>query len=421
MSLVPALALAQQAVRFDDIVDQLDRVSIRARRAGGTCREQVSGRIVELADRLDAQRSSRPRGLSRVMDDVSELHAEASYQRCPDDVLDGLLVTIDLVSDARGAMFADRRDEDAAVAQLAPLQVQLDQGVRVAVRELTLRGIKGQAFSLVLRVRTADGPWSELERTQRWSVPADPFVWRNAWAFSVPAQKLPAGEGRFIARVSVVDDQQRELGYREARFSVGAAAAPTARDCGTGVDLGCTQSRGGVFAIERPAFTAALAQVGAEKNDQKRVKVAKSAFSTAFLTAAQLTLVLDLFPEKEALEVATMLLGRVVNPGDAAVYAARFQSVELRTRFQNLVKLQVNPNLQPRAYRVEGQMDRRSFTFEGPTRDAINDQCRRWKDGDITTQGFIMRLSISGGRTRSDMLNTDGACGAVAGAATPLY
>ena len=81
----------------------------------------------------------------------------------------------------------------------------------------------------------------------------------------------------------------------------------------------------------------------------------------------------------------------------------------------------MNPNATPRAFRVEGEMDGRRFTFEEATRDAVNAKCRTWKEADIKTQGFIMRLAITGGRVRSDMLNTDKACNAVTEAATPLY
>ena len=66
-------------------------------------------------------------------------------------------------------------------------------------------------------------------------------------------------------------------------------------------------------------------------------------------------------------------------------------------------------------------MDNTHFTFEAPTKEAVNAQCRTWKESDIRLQGFIMRLSIKGGRSRSDMLNTDKACNAVTEAASPLY
>lgn len=425
---VSGLAVAQQA-RFDDVVDQLDRVSIRARRAGGACRASVMDRVVDLADRLDAQRG-QARGLPRVLDELSDLHALASARSCPDDVLDGLLVTMDLLNDVRATSWsADRRDDDFAVARLARLQVTVDpQQARLSLPELTLRGLKSTAFNLVLRVRAADGPWSELERTQRWSVPSDPFVWQSAWTFTVPRQKLAALDtsgGRFIARVSVLDDQNRELGYREAHLSLGAPPPPTqpvAQDCGAGLDLGCSLARGGVFPVDRATFTAALATVVAEKNPKKRVKAATTAFASTTLSAAQCALVLDQVPDDQArLELAGTLLGRVVNPGDLAGYATRFKSVDHRTKFNSLVQLQLNPNAQPKSWRVKGEMDRRAFTFEGRDPDDVRAKCRKWKEADISTQGFIMRLAIDGGRVRTDMLNTAEACDAVADAATPLY
>ena len=63
----------------------------------------------------------------------------------------------------------------------------------------------------------------------------------------------------------------------------------------------------------------------------------------------------------------------------------------------------------------------RALTFEGRDPDDVRAKCRKWKEADISTQGFIMRLAIDGGRVRTDMLNTAEACDAVADAATPLY
>lgn len=422
---------AAQPVRFDDVVDQLDRVSIRARRAGGTCRSPVSERIVELADRLDEQRV-RPRGLSRVMDDLSDLHALASYQGCPDAVLDGILVTMDLVSDTRATNYSPERrndDDDFAVAKLSALQASLDdQSVKISVPSLTLRGIKGQAFNLVFRVRSADGPWSELERTQKWSVPADPFVWQNAWTFTVLRSKLTTldtARGRFIARVSVADDKGRELGYREVRFAITSAPQPTqlvAVDCGAGPELGCSMTRNGLVAIDRQTFQTSLAIVTAEKNDKKRLKLALTAFATSALTAAQLAVLLDQLPDDKArFDAASAFMNRVINPADAVAYGTRFKSLDVRAKYASLVQLQLNPNAQPRSWRVKGEMDRRAFTFEAKTQDEIRGKCKAWKEGDISTQGFIMRLAIDGGRVRSDMLNTAEACDAVTAAATPLY
>lgn len=421
-----ASAQAAPRARLSDVVEQVDRVSIRARRAGGACRQSVSEKLMDLGDRLDAQRAGRPR-LGRTLDELSDLHAEADFHGCPDEVLDGLLAAMDLVSDARAVQLDDRRPEDErAVAWLARLQVTVgDQQVKVKLPELTLRGLKGQAFHLGARFRSANGPWSQLDRTPRWSVPADPFVWKDASVHVFARPALAAADvagGRFIARVSVFDDQEQELGYREVRFRLGGPPVAAGRDCGTGADLGCSQARGGVFPIEREGFMAALASFSRERNEQRRVKVAEGALATAFLTAAQLALVLEQFSnDKLRLDVARLFLGRVVNPADATVLASRFTSPDARARFAELVQAQIDPDARPRAWRVQGEMDFRAFSFEAATRDELGAKCRKWKEDDIRTQGFIMRLAITGGRTRRDLLNTEGACAAVVEGATPLF
>jgi hypothetical protein len=425
LALVPCVSLAQP--RLGEVCEQLDRVAMRARRAGGECRQQLFERIATVADGLDAQRAGRPRGLGRVIDELSDTHAEAANRGCPDDVLDGLLTTMDQLSEVRLGLQKDRKpDDESGAAQLGALTLTVTEGeVRVSLSQLTLRGLKGQAFLLGARFRAANGTWSQLEKTPRWSVPADPFVWKDAFMHPFPLAALAAADtagGRFVARVSVFDGQQRELGSREVRFTLpGAAAAGSVRDCGTGVDVGCSQARGGVFPLERAGFVEVMNALLAEKNEKKRVKVAEARLATASLTAAQLGLVLDQFPaEKVRLEVAKRFLARVVNPADAAVLSTRFTQPDARAAFSQAVQAQVNPNATPRGFHVEGDMEWRTFSLEAPTRAELNARCRAWKDQDIKTQGGVTRLNV-GGRVRDELLNSEQACNAVAEAATPLY
>lgn len=454
--LTSAGAFAQPArPKLDDAVALLDAASIKARRSAGDCRTAVYEPLVDLADRLEGQRGAiRVRWLARLNDELSELQSSAAWSQCPDEVLSGLSRASDLLEDVRFDRFADRQrgdDEDNAVARLMPLQVVENDrttgnqpAVRVGLPQLTLRGLKGQTFQLGVRVRSVHGPWSDFEATPKWSVPADPFTWKNAFTHFLPHANLAArnaADGRFIVRVSVLDGQGRELGFREARFTVALPAAvavapmpvppppPGAlpavmpmRDCGTGADLGCTMTREGAFPVERAGFMAIIDTLKRERNEGTRARGAAPTVGAAYLTAAQFTAVLDLFAKPELrLDVAGALAPRVVNLQDAQTYSSRFTSPEHRARYAEVLRAVLNPNATPRAWRAEGQMDHTGFTFEAPTREGLNAKCRAWKEADIRLQGFIMRLAIKGGPTRTDMMNTDKACNAVTEAATPLY
>ncbi len=450
-------AFAQPArPKLDDAVALLDAASIKARRSGGDCRTAVYEPLVDLADRLEGQRGAiRVRWLARLNDELSDLQSTASWSQCPEEVLSGLARASDLLEDVRFDRFADRQrgdDEDNAVARLMPLQVVVNDrtpmnqpAVRVNLPQLTLRGLKGQTFQLGVRVRSVHGPWSDFEATQKWSVPADPFTWKNAFTHFLPYASLAARDaagGRFIVRVSVLDGQGRELGFREARFTVALPAAvavapmpggppppPGAlpavmpmRDCGTGADLGCTMTREGAFPVERAGFIAIIETLKREGKEGTRAKSAAPTVGASYLTAAQFTAVLDLFQKPEhRLDVAADLAPRVVNLQDAQTYSSRFTSPEHRARYAEVLRAVLNPNATPRAWRVEGEMDHTGFSFEAPTREGIRAKCRTWKEADIRLQGFIMRLAIKGGPTRTDMMNTDKACNAVTDGAAPLY
>lgn len=195
-------------------------------------------------------------------------------------------------------------------AQLAALQVKLGEvydgepAVRVTLPKLVLRGLKGQVFSLGATFRSEEGDWTPWVLTPAWTVPADPFTWKNALTHFLRMSALAEEDfanGAFIVRVAVFDAQGRELGFKEARFQLKAS----------------TQARG---------------------------------------------------------------------------------------------------------FRVEGEMERTPFAFEAPTREALRDQCRAWKEADIRLQGFVMRVGIKGGPIYGDVMwNTQRACEAVTAAAEPVH
>lgn len=312
-----------------------------------------------------------------------------------------------------------------AAAQLAPLTVNVNDtfegepAVRVSVPELTLKKLKGKTFYFGACFRSVQGGWSEWVTTQQWSVPADPFKWKSAFSHLFRASRLVEDDfanGAFIARVSVFDGTGRELASREAPFQLGSV-----RDCGTGQDLGCSQTRDGVFALDRASYLGLIDTLRAEKNEKKRVKKFGNVVASVYLTAAQFTSLLDLFPgDGPRFEAATAGARRVVNLNDAASYAGRFKAPDLREKYGSLLR-SLAPDAQPRAWRVEGDIDHVGFTFEEPTREAVYEKCVAWKEGNIRIQGFVTRVAIKGGATRTDMLRTDAACNAVKDGAAAVY
>lgn len=200
--------------------------------------------------------------------------------------------------------------------------------------------------------------------------------------------------------------------------------APTAekRDCGTGADLGCGLTLEGVLPADREAYGALLQGLASERSEKKRARLALTRAAGLYLTAAQFTRLLDLFPGDEArLEVAEGTARRVVNLRDAQGYAARFGKGPARARYTQLVFLLLNPDAQPRGWRVDGDMDRVPFAFEADTREAVEQKCRVWKEGNIRIQGYVMRVAVKGRPEEAGMLATDAACRLVAEGATPLY
>lgn len=195
-------------------------------------------------------------------------------------------------------------------AQLAALKVKVgdvydgEPAVRVTLPKLVLRGLKGQVFMLGATFRSEQGDWTPWVVTPAWTVPADPFTWKNAFTHFLRQSSLAEedfADGAFIVRVAAFDAQGRELGFKEARFRL---SAPT----------------------------------------------------------------------------------------------------------------------QARAFRVAGDMDWTGFAFEAPTREAVNEQCRAWKEANIRLQGFVLRVGITGGPTHSAVMwNTQRACEAVTQAASPVY
>ena len=394
-----SLALAQVARRpVKQAVDALDDAASRARKANPQCRSSVYDLADSLSDRTDAlKRNGTAREAGRIEQEISQLASTASWSNCPDRVVESLNRAADLLDDVRRAMWDDRRNDDDRpgdrrddddeqqwrLASMNPLQVttnavfENEPAVRVTVPELTLRSMRGQNFYLGAKFRSFQGNWSEWVTTQQWSVPSDPFVWRNAFTHFFRSSSLAEddhADGRFIARVSLFDARGRELAFREVNFKVRLPRLPfgppgvppvigpppptVQRDCGTGADVGCTLMRDGRFPMDGPTFSGFMRSLSGNTSEVMRSQTVGTLFANNYATAIQFGMILDVFnSEMFKMQAAQQGVGRVVNPQHAIGYADKFRSNLYRTQytqlFANVPQQQppVDPNFPPNPYR----------------------------------------------------------------------
>ena len=387
-------------------VEALDDAAKSAKRGGPQCKQAVYDVLDTLSDQVDdlKKEGGRPRDAARLKFEVSNAASTASWGGCPDNVIQNIHRAEDLVDEVRTAMFNERRDdrEDRrddrrddrrndddddngfSQAQMNPLQVQLnsvfegEQAVKVMVPELTLRNMRGQQFYLAARYRSFQGHWSDWVTTQQWSVPSDPFVWKNPFShffrYSTLAEDDFSG-GRFVARISLFNSAGKELAFREVSFTaprlpqlpvgpppVVVAPPPPAqnRDCGTGPDVGCSMPRDGRWAMDAATFQGFMRSLQANTSEMLRVQTTQTMFNSNYATAVQFGLVLDLFrSELYKMQVAQYGAPRVTNPQHAIGYADKFASNLYRSQYTQLLAQQaqggqppvvVQPNRPPPGY-----------------------------------------------------------------------
>lgn len=376
-----SVASAQQFNRpVKKAAQALEDAARLARRAGPQCKQAVYAQLDELVDDVDdLKKNGRPRDAARLKFEVANVGSTASWSGCPDRVVENIHRAEDFLDEARTLMANgrrdDRRDDDDdddddrfQAAQLSPLTVQLrstfegEPAVKVVVPELTLRRMRGQNFYLGARFRSFQGHWSEWVTTQQWSVPADPFTWRNPFSHYFRYSTLAEDDfsnGRFVARVSLFDSGGRELAFREVSFVARLPQLPQqppvvvqpppvqqpplqVRDCGTGPDVGCSMMRDGRYAMDAATFQGFMRSLQSNSNQMMRGQTVQTMFNTNYVTAVQFGLVLDLFTsEMYRLQVAQQGAPRVVNPQHAIGYADKFSSNMYRTSYTQLMAQQM--------------------------------------------------------------------------------
>lgn len=118
----------------------------------------------------------------------------------------------------------------------------------------------------------------------------------------------------------------------------GPAPAP-ALDCGTGPDdPGCSMRRKGHEPMDGESFRGLLEALRSNDNEINRNDIAQETLKTEFLTARQLSKVLDLFQnEIYRFDVAKLAAPHLVNPKHAMSLSSKFQNSIYATDFTKLM------------------------------------------------------------------------------------
>jgi hypothetical protein len=384
------LTLAQTALAqpYKKLVNQaaesLEDAETRARRAGGQCRSTVMNALDAATDHVyDLRKEHRARDVETVKNELSGIATNASYSGCPHEVLEAIQRAVATLEDVRIAMYQDRHGQPAPVAdddgtsappqtlgfaQLSPLKVdpnasfEGEPAVKIALPELRLNGMQGRTFYLAARYRSYEGQWNDWVTTQQWTVPSDPYLWKNAFNHFFRSSSLAEDDfsnGRFVARVSVFDAESgQELASREVTFQVRTLPAlppspvmdpplppplpvqPVVqnRDCGTGADVGCGMVRNGLMAMDAATYQGVMQQLRTNHNENMRAQLARTVFERNAATALQFGLMLDMFQnDMLRLQVAQAAAARIVNPQHALGYASKWQNPSYQAQYSQIM------------------------------------------------------------------------------------
>lgn len=374
-ALAPLSAAAQNRRPLKQVEDAVNDASRQVRRASPQCKNVMESRLEVLTREVrDLGNDADAWEVQRVERSIAAAASSAGFANCPDGVLASLYRAGETIDDVRTSRWnqrpGDRRDDEdderSRFGEMKQLQVQTnaqfdgEPAVRISVPEVTLRNMRGQQFYVGARFKSLQGNWSEWTSTQQWTVPSDPFVWKNAFTHYFRASTLAEEDfanGRFIARVSVFDARGREVVSREVQFRTNLPQLPPGpsyppvvqqRDCGTGPDIGCTMMRDGRMAMDAATFQGFQRALQANPSDLGRQQTAGSMFNTQYVTAVQFGLVLDMFrSEMSKMQVAQMAARRLVNPQHAIGYAEKFNSSIYQQQYTQLMAAQTGNVQQP--------------------------------------------------------------------------
>jgi len=116
---------------------------------------------------------------------------------------------------------------------------------------------------------------------------------------------------------------------------------PLYRDCGTGRDPGCTMTRDGKYAMDADIWNGFYQSLKSQKSELTREEMAEKMLKKNYLTAAQLSLVLDLFnSELTKMDVAKFAVPHVVNPQHALGFSSKWKSSISADEYTELISEQ---------------------------------------------------------------------------------
>lgn len=99
------------------------------------------------------------------------------------------------------------------------------------------------------------------------------------------------------------------------------------RDCGTGRDPGCTMTRDGKYAMDADVWNGFYQSLKSQPNEITREEMTEKMLKKNYLTAKQMGLLLDLFPnEITRLDVAKFSASHVVNPQHALGFSSKWDN-----------------------------------------------------------------------------------------------
>jgi hypothetical protein len=378
VTLVAAIAAGQPWSKpLNAAADAVEDAYDRALRSNGKCRNQIGPGLDALTDRIDGLgKLASPLGeLNQVRTELAVIGQQAPFAACPLGVTDDIQRGLDSLETVRVAMWNDsrgggsRRDQRRGArpaaptfpfVQLSPIRVtpalpfQNERAVQLSVPEMRFEAMQGQGFYVATRFRSFEGDWSDWVATQVWTVPASPFVWRNAYNHVLRYSTLAEEDfsnGRFIAHVAVFTAQGQELAFREIAFRVTLPQQVVVppqpppvvrRDCGTGPnDPGCMMMRDGQFAMEAATYLGFMQSLRANRSEMMRGSMASSMLENNFMTAAQFEPILDLFnSEVMKLDFAQRAAPKLVNPQHAIGFSTKFRSSMMQSGYTQLMAQQ---------------------------------------------------------------------------------
>lgn len=117
------------------------------------------------------------------------------------------------------------------------------------------------------------------------------------------------------------------------------------RDCGTGPDPGCNQSRDGAYPMDAATYRGLLESARATANEITKSEMIITSLGSQYVTARQFVAFLDLFRnELTKMDVARAAAPKVVDPSRALSYGPRIVNSITRQEFVELIgQQQVQP------------------------------------------------------------------------------